>query len=302
MNILMGLFLFPLQSVNLSDIQIQSGKMNSTAQIFAIGVGIVVILLVILNVYKSKFQSKAGGKHSLASEPRQFSTFTLHRITSELGLDREQINMLDYVMKSGGVTDPGRFLSSPGAIDKCFRHAHRIIEHASANDEEMNERLSVLFSTRNIIDANAKGGNAASSESGVMGAVDAPQGPGLQPARSGKPKELSSRRETIISTAFYLVRFDPATKKMTMDKRKCAGSIQDISADGCSIKTSLPLNAGQRLKIEFTRDDNSTDSALGEVLRLNRSGASSVLHIKFLKVPRKPLNAINAMVCDYGEK
>jgi hypothetical protein len=365
--------MYPLQSLNLSDFQTKNTTINSAAaQIFAIGVGIVVIVLVILNVYKSKFQSKSGGKQKTAAGPRQFSAFTLHRITNDLGLDREQVKMLDYVMKSGGVSDPERFLNSPNAVDKSFKHAYRIIERTSENDEELNERLAILFSTRNIIDANVKGSASSSSsaqkipekasavltvektnysvqvissrgdmvvvenpkktaggnvhlphgskatlafftsptkgfsvETRVMGTQEGPHGPVLQLAHSGKMKKLSSRRfrrrETIIATAFYLVNVDPASKKMTVDKRKCTGNIQDISVGGCSLKTGVPVSVGQRLKIEFTHDDNSMVAALGEVLRINRSGMSTILHIKFLKVPRKSLNSINAMVYEYDE-
>jgi hypothetical protein len=144
-----------------------------------------------------------------------------------------------------------------------------------------------------------------SVEARVMGTSDTPHGQVLQLAHSGKIKKLASRRfrrhETIIATAFYFVNVDPVRKKMTVDKRKCSGNIQDISVGGCSIKTNVPVSVGQRLKIEFTHDDDSVVAALGEVLRINRSGMSSLLHIKFLKVPRKSLNSISAMVYEYDE-
>jgi len=90
--------------------------------------------------------------------------------------------------------------------------------------------------------------------------------------------------------------------EMTMDKRRFAGNIMDISIGGCSIKTAVPVNNGQKLKIEFTREDDSIVAALGEVLRTNRTGTDTILNIKFLKVPRKSLNSINAMVYEYTDK
>lgn len=367
----MNLSMYLLQ-FNVSDFQMKNNSMGSAStQLFAMGVGIVVILLVILNVFKSKFQSKSGGKHLAATGPRQFSAFSLHRITSELGLNRDQVKMLDYVMKSGGINDPERFLKNANVIDRCFKRAYRIIERTSENTDILNERLAILFSTRNIIDSNSKGAVTTSSkqipekvpavltvekanypvqvissrgdmlvvenpkrasggniripqgskatlafyiksskgfsvETRVLGVADSPQGPVLQLAHSGQIKKLSSRRfrrkETIIATVFYLVHVDSSTKKMTVDNRKLTGSIMDISVGGCSIKTSVPVNKGQRLKIEFTHDDNSVVAALGEVLRINRSGMSTIIHIKFIKVPRKSLNSINAMVYEYDEK
>ena len=88
---------------------------------------------------------------------------------------------------------------------------------------------------------------------------------------------------------------------MVVDKRKFTGSVLDVSIGGCSIKTNSLVRAGQRLKIEFTREDDSVVVALGEVLRTERSGTSTIMHVKFLKVPRKSLNSINAMVYDYTD-
>jgi len=86
---------------------------------------------------------------------------------------------------------------------------------------------------------------------------------------------------------------------MVVDTRKFSGNILDISIGGCSIKSAAPITANQRIKIEFTREDHSIVVALGEVLRINRAGANTIMHVKFLKVPRKSLNSINAMVYDY---
>jgi hypothetical protein len=77
------------------------------------------------------------------------------------------------------------------------------------------------------------------------------------------------------------------------------GNIIDISAGGCSLKTNTPVNEGQRLKIDFTREDDSIVAALGQVLRHEKAGISTILHVKFLKVPRRSLNSINAMVYEY---
>lgn len=370
MNVLMNFVMFPLQ-VNLSDLQMKNTTMNSSGtQLFAIGIGIVVIFLIILNAFRNKLQSRGGGRHSTAI-PRQFSSFTLHRLTNELGLDRDQLKMLDYVMKSGGVSDPERFLKNPGLMDRHFKRTYRLIEKTSSNDEELNSRLSILFATRNVLDSSGKGESATSSrqipekvpavltvdkvnypvqvissrgdtlvvenprrsagaqlhvaqgskaslafftksskgfsvETRVLGTADTPHGPVLQLAHSGQIKKLSSRkfrrRETIISTAYYIVQVDSATRKMTVDKRRFAGNILDISVGGCSIKTNTPANPGQKLKIEFTHSDNSVVAALGDVIRTSRAGMSTVMHIKFVKVPRKSLNSINAMVYEYNEK
>jgi hypothetical protein len=292
-------------------------------------------------------------------------------MTGDMGLNREQVNMLDYVMKSGSVNDPERFLNSPDLIDRHFKRTYRLIERTSGRDEDqLNKRLSVLFSTRNIIEANfkgltatstrqipvkapavltidrvnypvkvistrgdtlmvenprrspgglvhpAKGGKATlafftksakgfSIETRVIGTTEINGTSTLQLAHSGQIKKLSSRRfrrhQVVIDTDFYKVFLDTGTKKMSVDKRRNIGKIMDISIGGCSIKTSSATSTGQRIKVEFTHDDDSKVTALGEVLRTSRSGVSTLIHVKFLKVPLKSLNIINAIVYEYAE-
>jgi hypothetical protein len=87
---------------------------------------------------------------------------------------------------------------------------------------------------------------------------------------------------------------------MTVDKRRNIGKIMDISIGGCSMKTTASASMGQRIKIEFIHDDDSKITALGEVLRISRTGVSTIIHVKFLKVPLKSLNVINALVYEYA--
>jgi c-di-GMP-binding flagellar brake protein YcgR len=367
--------MFPLQNVNdVSAFALKKNPTNpSSAMYFVIGLGILVFALIIINNIRNKNKPKTGGaKHQAAvsSGPRAFSGLTLHRLTGNMGLDREQVKMLDYVMKSGGVADPERFLNNHSLLDKHFKRTYRLIERTSANEEELNERLSVLFSTRNVIDSNSKGTTATSSrqipekvpavltidnvnypvqvissrgdtlvvetpkksagsllhptrgskaslaffirsskgvsiDTRVLDTADTADGPVLKLAHSGQLKRLTARhfprRQVIIETAFSSVQIDSQTKKSIVDKKRYTGKIMDISAGGCSIKTNMPINSGQRLKVEFTHNDNSTIAALGSVLRTSKSGMNIILHIKFLKVPRKSLNKINAMVYEYAE-
>jgi hypothetical protein len=74
----------------------------------------------------------------------------------------------------------------------------------------------------------------------------------------------------------------------------------DISVGGCSIKATVPVTSGARLKIEFTQS-SVTVAALGQILRTNQSGVSTIAHVKFLRVPRRSMNAINAFVYEYAE-
>jgi len=372
MNIPIGvLSMFPLQSYQMNQFWKPSSNQSTDASYFAIGIGIVVIGLILLNVFKDKFQTKGSGKHIATSGPRRFSGFTLHRLTNDMGFDREQVKMLDYVLRSGGVNDPERVLNSPALVDQHFKRTYRLIERTSSSDEELNERLSVLFSARNLIEAHfqenstttssrqipektpavltidkvnypvkvlssrgdtlvvenphrsagtlirpangsqatlslyTKSSKAFSINTRVLGTTDTADGSALQLAHSGQIKKLSARRfrrlQVIIDTGFFFVQSDPKTKKMIVDKRRNVGKIMDISIGGCSIKTTTPVNQGQKVKVEFIHNDGSVIAALGEILRVSRNGINTIIHAHFLKVPRRSSNSINAMVYEYEE-
>jgi hypothetical protein len=150
-------------------------------------------------------------------------------------------------------------------------------------------------------------------DSRVLGTVDTPRGPELQLSHSGKAKPLAQRRyrrkQTSCACAFYLVYVEAGqdskkkqSPKLVVDKRRFTGAVLDISIGGCSLKTSALIKVGSRLKLEIDYDDESMISVLGQVLRTNRSGAvGTIVHIKFIKVPRRAFNAINAVVFGYHE-
>jgi hypothetical protein len=152
-----------------------------------------------------------------------------------------------------------------------------------------------------------KSSNGFSINSSVYGTTKAPgEGQVLQIVHSNEIKRLSQRRfrrRMVAAPAeFSLVRLEPGPRKreqkMVVDKRKATGRILDISVGGCSIQTASVISAGVRLKIDFKAGGGHV-VALGEVLRINRNRTGTVMHVKFLKVPRKSLNLINALVFEY---
>jgi len=365
--------LFPLQVPDPTFFNYEPGRKENLY--FAIIIGAIILIIIILNILKNKFKIPAlNGTQTGNRNPRKYSVMVMHRIASNLGLDRDQAKMLEFVFRNDGVSDPERSLNSPSLLDRHFKRAYRSIERTAISEDEINTRLGILFATRNIIETSAgsssttstrqipenaaavltiddvnypirvissrgdslvvehplnssgeplrlprgskaslsfftKSSKGFSVESRVLGSADTADGPVLQLVHSGQIKRLSNRRfrrrQIAISTAFYFVHTESTDNKkntkMVVDKRRFTGSILDISIGGCSLKTVAPANAGQRLKIEFTREDNSIVAALGEVLRTNRMGASTIVHVKFLKVPHRSLNKINAMVYEYSD-
>ena len=153
--------------------------------------------------------------------------------------------------------------------------------------------------------------NGFSYDAQIVGVVNTDFGPGLQITHTGKMKPLvkrSSRRKHVeISCDLFFVNVEETgkgrkkTSKLVVDPRKFTGTLQDISAGGCSIKSSAPIQVGSRLKITINYEEDSPISVLGQVLRSNRSSAGTIIHVKFLKVPRRAFNSICTLVYGYNE-
>ncbi|MCL2070019.1 MAG: PilZ domain-containing protein [Treponema sp.] len=312
---------------------------------------------------------KAGG----SSAPRKYNVFSLMRVSSSYGLDREQSKMLEYVFRTDGVSDIDRSIKNPVLLDRHFKRAFRAIEKSGYNEEEVQQRLVKLFALRNALDAAPDvGGSAAdqlkpntpviiasgnnnysvklilakdrsvvteipkntlgshirfqkgarvtvsfpnngfSIEGQVIGTGTTVQGPGLQISHSGRAKALVKRKhrrkQTDIDCVFYLVNVQETGQgrkkesKLVVDSRKFTGSLQDMSVGGCAMTTKVSIQAGTRLKIAIDYDHNLIINVLGQVLRVNRSGsAGTIMHIKFLKVPRRAFNSISTLVFGFNE-
>ena len=365
--------LFPLQ-IKYNDFSFGKGGGTPTdpkkVLIFWIVVVVVIAVVLIVNAVRKKSpgaRSSGGGGKALSG---LFSGFALRRLAGDIGLDHDQMKMLDFVFRTDEVTDPEKSLNTPVLLDRHFRRAYRVIEQNSGSDEEIQNRLFVLFSTRNVLESSVSGGlnstkelksditaiithgkdkynlpvlavktehiavecpkNALGSlikipkgerlsvmvftknekgflfESRVLGHSGGSGHTAMLLAHSNQVKFLSKRRyrrkQTDIACNSYLVYVEGSGKKqrLVVDKKRITGNIADVSVGGCSLKTRTPINVGSKLKIEFTQGDNNNVAALGQVLRINRSGGATITHVKFLRVSRKSMNLINAFVYEYS--
>ena len=157
----------------------------------------------------------------------------------------------------------------------------------------------------------SKNNKGYSFDSQVIGMAETSFGSALQLSRGREAKAMTQRRfrrtNADLNCDFFIVRVEGAKSKrspakMVIDARRMTGSVTDISIGGCAIKTPISVPAGSKLKIEFDHAQSAAPIAvLGQVLRINRSGISNtVIHVKFLKVPRKAMNAINTLVFEYS--
>jgi len=156
--------LFPLQSID----NFALNDVSFSITDFIVGLSIlaaIVIAIVIINATRRTPVSSSGkGKAgSSAGMSGLFSGFALRRIARNLGLNHEQIKMLDYVFKLDGVTDLEKSVNTPVLLDRHFRRAYRVIDQ-SGTEKESQHKLGVLFSTRNILENSVIGGISSTQQ------------------------------------------------------------------------------------------------------------------------------------------
>ena len=127
-------------------------------------------------------------------------------------------------------------------------------------------------------------------------------------AHSDKIKPLPSRKhqrsEVHISGRFYLVHVRAAkdkgkvVKTVQVEKAAVAGIITDLSGGGMSLQTMSPANAGDFIKVEFDLGAGMRP-AYASVVRVSKTRNSSLMHVKFVRISRKTVNEIRAMVYGY---
>jgi len=158
MTLLSILAMFPLQAVSYFGKEKQV-SFNETITILVVA-GVVIAAVFVLNAVKKNSTAsgnKASGGGSTISVSGLFSGIALRRIAGNIGLDHEQTKMLDFVFKTDEVTDMEKSINTPALLDRHFKRAYRVIEQSASSDEEAQHRLSVLFSTRNMLDNNVSG-------------------------------------------------------------------------------------------------------------------------------------------------
>jgi hypothetical protein len=346
---------------------------NKTAIIFIVVIVAGIFILVFINKLRAK--TPAGKSRGLASQSggsgrSLLSIFTTHRIARSIGLDHEQIKMLDFVFRTDSVMDPEKSIQTPALLDRHFRRAYRVIEQTANTDNEAQHQFSILFSARNLLENSPTGSITSTRQipdesqiiinygrekynSSVLfnksenlsvecphnalgSSIKIPKGStvtaiaftknnkgytfetrvngystsvGTQTlllAHSNRLRLLSQRRyrrrQTVIACNMFFVYVEGEGRKkhrLVVDKRRLTGNITDISVGGCSVKTTTAVQGGARIKIEFSHS-GSTVAALGQVLRTNRAGGNTVMHMKFLKVTQKSMNIINSYVYEYS--
>ena len=146
--------LYPLQtSFNYMWKKTESSSSESVIM-FVVIAAIIAVVVIIFFLGKNRGAGAGSGK----SGSGLFAKLALHRMASDLGLNSEQIRMLDFVFKTDQVMDPEKSIASPSLLDRHFKRAYHVIGHTSKSDAELQYRYAVLFSTRNFLESHVSDG------------------------------------------------------------------------------------------------------------------------------------------------
>ena len=84
-------------------------------------------------------------------------------------------------------------------------------------------------------------------------------------------------------------------------ENKYEGTLADVSAGGCMIKTQLPIKRDQKLWIKITLPERGEFEAYGLIVSAQKNNETNIfaLHISFLEIEQKDRNDIFAFVYNY---
>lgn len=120
------------------------------------------------------------------------------------------------------------------------------------------------------------------------------------------PSRQHQRRATRVPCVYYRV---AVTERKKGGKQETAarvenigfpGIVTDLSAGGMAVQAAATLQPGEYLKVVLD-PGGGKQAAFGKVLRLNRLRTGGMMHIQFVKISRRSLNAILSYVHGYAD-
>ncbi|MCR5218781.1 PilZ domain-containing protein [Treponema sp.] len=116
-------------------------------------------------------------------------------------------------------------------------------------------------------------------------------------------RRMAKRMDVESPCEFSAVKIDSSKnkQKITVLDHRYPGKLQDISATGCSLKTSLPIKKGQFLKLYFQMKTPEPLEASGQIIVTNKAqdGKNYILHVKFNQISVSAQNRIYAQIYGY---
>jgi hypothetical protein len=275
-----ALLLYLLQS--LSEFQIQGDPKNQIG--FVVAVVLLTALIIFMNVSKVVRNSKVfrGEGVELPKLRRPKVDPQFYRTIKISGLTKWEAEKLEQILKFDN-DYPEEVLYDAAKLDASFESAYdRILRECPP--ENIQRALLELFSIRNAVE--------------YFLAVRKNDG------NENVPHKFR-RKDTNIKCVFYLVvtknvrtNFQLKKKLVLAKTPPYHGILLNVSQSGCSIMSAQNIKTGCFLKIDFKANDTLV-TALGRIQRLNMHGDDRIYHIKFLKLSRNSIIALNTFIFGY---
>lgn len=119
------------------------------------------------------------------------------------------------------------------------------------------------------------------------------------------------RRKSIERSAyFYPIRIitegvgkNTSRKAIVNNRRGTLATILDISAGGCAMRSSYPLERGELLKIEFETEGRQKVVVFGKVVGMTRMRPTGgLMHVMFTRISRTNMNKINSYIYSFENR
>jgi hypothetical protein len=125
--------------------------------------------------------------------------------------------------------------------------------------------------------------------------------------KEGKQRRFR-RKELDRPAYFYPIRIitegsgkNQSRKAVVENRKGSLGTILEVSAGGCSIRTSYPLGRGELLKLEFETERNQQVTVFGKVRGMQRQNPTGgIMHIMFTRISRSNLNKLNDYIYSFS--
>lgn len=338
---------------------------------------VVIVGFVLLILLAGLYSRHRSGVAATPGQQQRYTRALFARAARNAGLSKPQTALLEKLTKACKVKQPMLIFTSAGMLDDVLKRGIYAVEAGSAPAEAKQAQLNMIYSIKQLIDANAAKPSAGRSTA----ALRAGQQIAVMPEMGGRYpcKIVSNMREMIAITApedqaghqqrwrkgtrckvvfwrendagyafiskvvgyntikgvscmflqhsktirreqqrrqrrkslsrpcfFYPIRVmevagskRPSRKAVVQYNLRGMGTIVDISAGGCSIRSRQPLERGALAKIELEITRRDTLTAFGKVRRVRAERAGGVMHVMFTRVSSDNLNKIYSFVYDY---
>jgi len=346
--------------------QDQGGGTNSNWWIWALAIGFVVLILVLVG------RSARG-----APRPKSnFSRRNWRQGARSFGLEEEELRFLEVYARNLGIGDPNATLRNKTRLETFFKDVYRSIEKNSDSEAAAEEHKAMLFDIRERLSRRAAAGTPVNStrqigrnipisfitpneenyptvvvrseqEGLFVEPVIDPLGDPIRFHRGTKlscffytkahqgyqfstkvtgfqtvaerelmvlahndtvtalPSRQHQRREARVPCVYYHVAVTAKKGRSATETSARVenigfpGIVVDLSAGGMAVQSATTFQPGDYLKVVLD-PGSGKQSAFGKVVRLNKlRGSGGMMHIQFVKISRKSLNAILSYIHGY---